>query len=364
MKGTAEQGGGVSLVSDAHFGEKVIKVRNNYAAGRNNVIIPGKSYRMTAWVKVTSGSMKMAVGFHYVNEASKNDWPVVDISEGSNPIPAPDAGVSAQWQLMTLDIPGTWTANFNASKTWVARAWVGNPEIAGSVGYVDDVRFHPVKAQVSSIYYDSKWQQPILSVDANNHPGRKVAYDDFGRPAEWWKIDAVNPYLPKLVEEKCYHLMNEVPDDLFNPESYYKIVSVVDEKKCIDIAGPVYANGQPVHMYTYAGNDNQQWKIVADGCGCYSILSLHDESFGIDDPDFTIANRTELRIWKAKGPAQKWRLIPNGDGTYKIASKANRSVVIDVRGGDDGTVANNDIVQLFADWNGPNQKWKIVNVTP
>ena len=66
MKGTAEQGGSVSLVSDAHFGEKVIKVRNNYAAGRNNVIIPGKSYRMTAWVKVETGKMLMAVGFHYV----------------------------------------------------------------------------------------------------------------------------------------------------------------------------------------------------------------------------------------------------------------------------------------------------------
>ncbi|NLG17243.1 MAG: hypothetical protein GX556_07945, partial [Fibrobacter sp.] len=47
----------VTLSNDApsvHFGQKVIRVANDYAAGRNNRVYPGKTYIMTAWVKVTA----------------------------------------------------------------------------------------------------------------------------------------------------------------------------------------------------------------------------------------------------------------------------------------------------------------------
>jgi hypothetical protein len=65
---------------------------------------------------------------------------------------------------------------------------------------------------VSSTYYDSKWQQPVLSVDANNNPGQKVVYDDFDRPIEWYKIDKANPATKTPVQKKEYHLMCDLED--------------------------------------------------------------------------------------------------------------------------------------------------------
>jgi hypothetical protein len=67
----------VTLSTDAgslHFGQNVLHVINDYAAGRNNRIYPGKSYIMTAWVKVTSGRLFMAAGYHCRNANENNPW--------------------------------------------------------------------------------------------------------------------------------------------------------------------------------------------------------------------------------------------------------------------------------------------------
>ena len=212
--GTAASGGPVSLVSDAtdlHFGHKVIKVENNYAAGRNNVITPGKAYKMSTWVKVTNGPMDMAVSFHSVVGGI---WPVVERSshvEGKD-IWATPVTATGEWQLMTLDIPASWTRGFDDTKTWIARAWVGNVGNEDNVGFVDDIRFAPEDAMITSIYYDPTWQKPVVSVDANNNPGKKVEYDDFGRPVRWYKVDKNNPSNNVLVQKKEYHLRNELPE--------------------------------------------------------------------------------------------------------------------------------------------------------
>jgi hypothetical protein len=373
----------VELVSDAsnvHFGESVIHVVKDYAAGRNNLVIPGKAYKMTAWVKVTSNAtgsgIRLATDFRYSSNLTQ--WPVVNpTSGGPSAIYTPlvtATECNGSWKLIQLDIPASVTSQLPPTMggvpvAWYARAFVGNhPTEPTFNAYVDDVRFGPAsKSFISTTYYDSKWQQSILSVDATNKPGKKVAYDDFGRPTEWWKIDVLNPLQPVLVEEKCYHLMNETSSSPFDPAKQYKIVSKVDESKCIDIAGTSaqWVSGQPVHMWAYGGGANQKWKIIPDGCGCYTIVSMHDQTLGIDDPEGNIANETALRVLTVSGPAQKWRIIPTEPaGYYKIASKGNVNVVIDVKDGQDGNVANGDIVHLFAGWNANNQKWKIVDVTP
>jgi len=51
----------------------------------------------------------------------------------------------------------------------------------------------------------------LLSVDANDQPGRRITYDQFGRATEWKKIDRTKSRgesgADVLVMKKEYHLM-------------------------------------------------------------------------------------------------------------------------------------------------------------
>ena len=208
---TVELVGGVN----AHFGEKAIHVIQDYAAGRNNRVYPGKAYTMSAWVKVDSGTIKMATDFRYANSGHESDWPATQVTTASTPgailaTPVTATECNGQWKLMTMEIPASITSQLDPAKVWYARAWVGNdPTAPRFKAYVDDVLFYPSDALVTTRFYDTKWRKPALVVDANNNPGQKIIYDSFGRPIEWRKIDKQNPALTQLVQSREYHLMWE-----------------------------------------------------------------------------------------------------------------------------------------------------------
>jgi hypothetical protein len=133
-----------------------------------------------------------------INSKKYGDWYFVQL-----PVPAKKDISDAQW---------------NAGYQY-AVVWVGCPNGNGAGGsaivYVDDIRFYPKDAMVTSTYYDQKWYQPILSIDANNNPGKKVEYDDFGRPVRWYKINNKNPFDVTLLQEKEYRLMMQVNQLLY-----------------------------------------------------------------------------------------------------------------------------------------------------
>jgi hypothetical protein len=201
--------------TNMHFGEKAIHVIQDYAAGRNNRVYPGKAYTMTAWVKVTNGTINMATDFRYAISGHENDWPATQLTTVSTPAaifatPVTASQCAGQWKLMHMEIPAIVTSQLDPAKVWYARAWVGNAPAAPTFeAYIDDVRFYPADALISTTYYDSKWQQPLLTVDANNNPGRKIVYDTFGRPIEWHKVDKAIPTSTQLMNKKEYHLMGE-----------------------------------------------------------------------------------------------------------------------------------------------------------
>lgn len=201
--------------ANAHFGENAIHVIQDYAAGRNNRVYPGKAYTMSAWVKVDSGTIKMATDFRYANSGHENDWPATQVTTAATPgaiwaTPVTATECNGQWKLMTMEIPASITSQLDPAKVWYARAWVGNdPTAPRFKAYVDDVRFYPSDALVTTRFYDTKWRKPALVVDANNNPGQKIIYDSFGRPVEWRKIDKQNPASTQLVQSREYHLMGE-----------------------------------------------------------------------------------------------------------------------------------------------------------
>lgn len=205
----------LSAGANAHFGEKSIHVVNDIAAGKTNRVYPGKAYVMTAWVKLISGTINMSADFEYCALADAVNWPSITLTKDQtkqvlSATPISPSEINGKWKLMRLEIPASVTAQLSSSVAWYARAWVGNTSSEPSFeAFVDDVRFYPAKALVTTTYYDSKWLQPVLSVDANNNPGQKVVYDDFGRPKEWYKIDKTNPSTKTKVQSKVYHLVGE-----------------------------------------------------------------------------------------------------------------------------------------------------------
>lgn len=193
--------GTVTLSGDddhCHFGDSVIFVVNDYAAGRNNRIFPGKSYEMSAWVKVESGAMLMGTDFRWIPIDKEPLWPLIGsyLTKDSTIAPIFDTVTAAEsagkWKLISIKIPSSVTSKLSADgKAWYARAWVGRDPADGSVtGCVDDVRFAPVKSMVRTTYYEPVFNQATLSVNENNKPGKRVRYDGFGRPEF---IEKINP---------------------------------------------------------------------------------------------------------------------------------------------------------------------------
>jgi hypothetical protein len=263
-----------------------------------------------------------------------------------------------KWKLVKLKVPAQADPD-NEDELWV-RLTVGR-DGETFTAYVDDIRFRPVKSLVTTTYYDTKWQQPIISVDANNNPGQKVEYDDFGRPVAWYKVDKTNPAVKTLLQSKEYHLMSDwyKPD----PTKWYKIVSAINENYCIDIKDRVWADGQPIHLWAIqtSNDDNQKWKFVSTGDGYYNIVSrgAGENTFRIDDPFGNVTDGTPLKITSANDNNQKWKMTDAGGGYCHIAAKADNTALIDVKDGNTGT---DNILQIYK--NGMNSKWKMVELAP
>jgi len=204
------------LVNDStHFGQKAIKFTHRYAVYRDNRIFPGKSYLMSAWVKIDSGIVIMKTEFYHSTIDDRDAWPMRALNKADSLGAIIDTlrfiDCNGKWMFIKIEIPASLTSRMDSRYDWYASAWIGEPEnLNGSVcAYVDDVRFYPRNAHVTTTYYDTLYYQPILTVDENDNPGMMVKYDLLGRPEEWFKIDKHEPLNKRLVMKKEYHLYEQ-----------------------------------------------------------------------------------------------------------------------------------------------------------
>jgi hypothetical protein len=188
-----------------HFGQKSLHVKNAKAAA-HKVAVNSKTAKITwsAWVRpvdtkpikfaaslISNGVGDNTVFYNYDYTTVKGlkadgTWQLVkfdiDISKpsaGSQPLPE-DFGT----------VPNTDIAINNGIYTWIGNYTDGTAPATDF--YIDDIRIYPKNAMVTTTYYDTLWFQPILSVDANNNPGNKVEYDNFGRTSRIYKTNAKN----------------------------------------------------------------------------------------------------------------------------------------------------------------------------
>ena len=169
------------IMSDkGHFGNFSIYVVNAFGPSRNFRLTRGRDYEMSAWVNVEEGGTAWMHGdFRKIKKDDDDTWPITEglIQEtGVNFDGVSQSFTGGQWKLLRMNIPASkllkekdWNS-FN----WYARVFIGS--VAGSGGhvYIDDIRFAPVDAMVSSTYYNSLLTTPIVTIDANNNPGKRV----------------------------------------------------------------------------------------------------------------------------------------------------------------------------------------------
>lgn len=176
---------------DKHYGLKSILVRNAFGPTRNFRIEKGKDYVLSAWVKAKSGNLRLEkafiMGADYRRERDPGTWPLtlagaeksasgkVTTREGSN-----------GWKQVVLDIPATsdltsqdWANGINCVRLFVGVPF-GDGQGNGAEVYVDDIRFAPKNALVTSYYYDASVRKPRTFVDENSN-ATKYYYDPYGR---------------------------------------------------------------------------------------------------------------------------------------------------------------------------------------
>jgi YD repeat-containing protein len=184
---------GSELISgdETRFGNKVIKVVNNYGPTCDLLPVAHKNYIFSAWVKIKAGtSAFLNVEYRDAKEpANLSKWPIV-CGCNSDPDLADDiynsdylgitAAEAAEWKYVELKVNAA--AKVNAAKHTYLRAYVGNAGVSGSVAYFTDIRFYPEKSLVSTSFYDQELGVPVAIVDANNK-AKYFTYDRFGRLA-------------------------------------------------------------------------------------------------------------------------------------------------------------------------------------
>jgi hypothetical protein len=348
-------------VTPPHFGEKCLHVTNCQAAAKT-IAIHSRTAKITysAWVcpqddkpirfaacLVENGTGNNAIYYDY--EYNTSNGLIAD-------------GVTWQFVKFTIDISkpvsGTLPASFDGVATESGvdgiYVWVGNhPGDPVSDFYIEDIRIYPAKSLVTTTYYDSKWQQPILTVDANGNPSQKIVYDDFGRPFQWYKIDKTTANLT-LLQQKEYHLMADFYTP--NPNKWYKIVPEKDESFCIDIKDASWTDGYAVHLWTYTGALNQIWKFVPDGSN-FKIESKGGggTAFRLSAPD--LDDNRALMIKSTVGGTQLWKLTDAGDGFCRISASTDDTKYIDL---DKNDAKDYGKVQIYT--GGLFSKWKLVEV--
>ncbi len=172
-----------------HFGDATLFIENARGPLATRRVRPGKTYQMSAWVKVVEGTLIMSADYRVSNRTEgEEEWPYTDSSHLVNAAGEPATVVryveaGDDWQYVEMEVP---TEGLDPNEKWFVRISLGNGkgDINSDDGhvtaYVDDIRFHPSDALVRTYRYDRNMGLLIAVVDANNQADY-FEYDPFGR---------------------------------------------------------------------------------------------------------------------------------------------------------------------------------------
>lgn len=146
-------------------------------------------------------------------------------------------------------------------------------------------------------------------------------------------------------------------DDLerYGLDEEYAIVPCNAGGSAVDLS----SNGKDIHLWKTHRKTNQVWTVGK--VGDYYYIKNKSNGNVVDIPYANTESGKGLQCWKyTGGGTQLWRLESMGDGTYTIHSKANDSLVWNVRG---FSWDNGAAIQLYRMNGEANERFRFVHTS-
>ena len=194
----------------AHTGHYCVECEEQYGPTKNfywdgsTGIDKNKTYIAEAWIKRETGQGKIKVQVYNNLNVPQTEYVESVVSSGT------------EWQRIKVVIGPSIMADM--TNGWYLRLFCGFP-YSDNIGYVDDVRFYPEDATITSYTYHPRNGQ-ITSVTDQNHLSKKFGYDTQGR------LISIKNEEGNEVNSYSYYYSRPNNSDEYDPEDPNFIMSV------------------------------------------------------------------------------------------------------------------------------------------
>lgn len=215
-------------------------------------------------------------------------------------------------------------------------------------------------AHVGKVYYKGKNVEPEVNLSMKNTAlvqGRdyKVVYSNNVKLGKGTAtIIGINAFTGKLNVS-----FDIIKDEMSN--GTYEIVTSKDNNKVLDIVNGSKSKGANVQLYQWNGTVAQQYEIVKNQKGYYTIKNCGSNLYlGISTNWNTMANYNRLvQGVDSSSKAAQFVFTKNSKGQWIISSAWDSKYVIDLYG---GSTNNGSAIQIFTNNNSQAQAWKLMKV--
>ena len=215
-------------------------------------------------------------------------------------------------------------------------------------------------AHVGKVYYTGKNVEPEVNLSVKNTAlvqGRdyKVVYSNNVKLGKGTAtIIGINAFTGKLSVS-----FDIIKDEMSN--GTYEIVTSKDNNKVLDIVNGSKSKGANVQLYQWNGTVAQQYEIVKNQKGYYTIKNCGSNLYlGISTNWNTMTNYNRLvQGVDSSSKAAQFVFTKNSKGQWIISSAWDSKYVIDLYG---GSTNNGSAIQIFTNNNSQAQAWKLMKV--
>lgn len=215
-------------------------------------------------------------------------------------------------------------------------------------------------AHVGSVYYTGNNVEPEVNLSMKNSAlvqGRdyKVVYSNnvnLGKGTA--TIIGINAFTGELNVS-----FDIIKDEMSN--GTYEIVTSKDSNKVLDIVNGSKSKGANVQLYQWNGTVAQQYEIVKNQKGYYTIKNCGSNLYlGISTNWNTMANYNRLvQGVDSSSKAAQFVFTKNNRGQWIISSAWDSKYVVDLYG---GSTNNGAAIQIYTNNNSQAQAWKLMKV--
>lgn len=215
-------------------------------------------------------------------------------------------------------------------------------------------------AHVGSVYYTGNNVEPEVNLSMKNTAlvqGRdyKVVYSNNVKLGKGTAtIIGINAFTGKLNVS-----FDIIKDEMSN--GTYEIVTSKDNNKVLDIVNGSKSKGANVQLYQWNGTVAQQYEIVKNQKGYYTIKNCGSNLYlGISTNWNTMGNYNRLvQGVDSSSKAAQFVFTKNSKGQWIISSAWDSKYVVDLYG---GSTNNGSAIQIFTNNNSQAQAWKLLKV--